>query len=54
MTNIAAVMGRFNAIFLERPPEKLVYLIAADCVMEGTGPAPAGNVWTEYAECLAC
>jgi hypothetical protein len=37
-------MGQFNAAVLERAPEKLVGLIAADCVMEGTGLAPDGNV----------
>src|SRR5262249_10190402 len=35
----AVVIAQFNAAFLERAPEKLVDLIAADCVMEGTGPA---------------
>ena len=53
MTDTAAVIDQFNASFLERAPEKLVDLIAADCVMEGTGPAPDGNVWTGYDECLA-
>jgi SnoaL-like domain len=32
---------------------RLVDLIAKDCVMEGTAPAPNGNVWTGYEECLA-
>jgi len=49
----ANVIDQFNAAFLERAPEKLVDLIADDCVMEGTGPAPEGNVWTGYEECLA-
>jgi len=49
----ANVIDQFNAAFLERAPEKLVDLIADDCVMEGTGPAPNGNVWTGYEECLA-
>jgi len=49
----ANVIDQFNAAFLERAPEKLVDLIADDCVMEGTGPAPDGNVWTGYEECLA-
>jgi hypothetical protein len=53
MTDTAAVIDRFNAVFLDRAPEELVDLIAADCVMEGTGPAPDGNVWTGYDECLA-
>jgi ketosteroid isomerase-like protein len=53
MTNTAAVIDQYNAAFLERAPEKLVDLIADDCVMEGTGPAPDGNRWTGYDECLA-
>jgi SnoaL-like domain len=53
MTDTPAVIDQFNAAFLERAPEKLVDLIAPDCVMEGVGPAPDGNVWTGYDECLA-
>lgn len=53
MTDTATIIDQYNAAFLERSPEKLVDLIAADCVMEGTGPAPDGNVWTGYDECLA-
>jgi hypothetical protein len=53
MNDTAAVIDQYNAAFLERAPEKLVDLIAADCVMEGTGPAPDGNRWTGYDECLA-
>jgi ketosteroid isomerase-like protein len=53
MTNTTAVIDQYNAAFLERAPEKLVDLIAPDCVMEGTGPAPDGNVWRGYEECLA-
>jgi SnoaL-like domain len=53
MTDTTTVIDQFNAAFLEREPEKLVDLIAADCVMEGTGPAPDGNRWTGYDECLA-
>jgi hypothetical protein len=44
---------RFDAAFRERAPEKLVDLVAADCVMEGTGPAPDGDVWTGCDECPA-
>jgi ketosteroid isomerase-like protein len=39
--------------FRLRAPEKLVDIIADDCVMEGVGPAPDGNRWTGYDECLA-
>lgn len=53
MTDTRAVIDRFNTAFRERAPEELVGIIAEDCVMEGTGPAPDGNVWTGYDECLA-
>ena len=53
MTDTAAVIDQYNAAFVERAPEKLVDLIAPDCVMEGTGPEPDGNRWTGYDECLA-
>ena len=53
MTDTAAVIDEYNAAFLERAPEKLVDLIGPDCMMKGTGPAPNGNVWRGYDECLA-
>ena len=53
MTDTAAVIDQYNAAFRERAPEKLVDVIGPDCVMEGTGPAPDGNRWTGYDECLA-
>jgi ketosteroid isomerase-like protein len=53
MSDTASVIDQYNAAFLERAPAKLVDLIAADCVMEGTGPAPDDNRWTGYDECLA-
>ena len=53
MTDTTTVIDRFNTAFRERAPEVLVDLIADDCRMEGTGPAPDGNVWTGYDECLA-
>lgn len=53
MTDTASVIDRFNSAFRKRAPEKLVDLIAADCVMEGTAPAPDGNVCRGYDECLA-
>lgn len=51
--DIATVIDQYNAAFLTQAPEMLVDLIADDCVMEGTGPAPDGNRWTGYDECLA-
>lgn len=53
MNDTATVIDQYNTAFLERAPKKLVNLIADDCVMEGTGPAPDGNRWTGYDECLA-
>ena len=44
MKDTATVIDQFNAAFRERAPEKLADIIAEDCVMEGTGPAPDGNV----------
>jgi ketosteroid isomerase-like protein len=53
VTDTSTIIDRFNAAFLERAPDKLVGLIADDCVMEGTGPAPDGDRWSGYDECLA-
>ena len=53
MTDTRTIMDQYNAAFLERAPEKLVDLLAPDCVMEGVGPAPDGIIWTGYDECLA-
>jgi hypothetical protein len=53
MTNTETIIDQFNAAFRDRAPDMLVDIIADDCVMEGTGPAPDGNVWTGYDECLA-
>jgi len=52
-TDTTTVIDRYNDAFLQQAPELLVDLIAEDCVMEGTGPAPDGNRWTGYDECLA-
>jgi ketosteroid isomerase-like protein len=53
MTDTAAVIDQFNAVFREHAPDKLLDIIAADCVMEGAGPEPDGNRWTGYDECVA-
>ena len=53
MTDTTTVIRQFNDAFLNRAPEQLVDIIADDCVMEGVGPAPDGNVWAGYDECLA-
>jgi uncharacterized protein (TIGR02246 family) len=53
MDDTRAIIDQYNAAFLERDPEKLVGILADDCVMEGVGPAPEGNVWKGHDECLA-
>ena len=53
MHDTATIIDQFNAAFRDRDPQQLVDVIGADCVMEGTGPAPDGNVWRGYDECLA-
>lgn len=53
MNDTAAVIDRFHSAFLEHDPGRLQEIIAEDCVMEGVGPAPEGNRWMGYAECLA-
>ena len=53
MTNTRTIIEQFNAAFLERAPDKLLDIVADDCVMEGVGPAPDGNRWVGYEECIA-
>ena len=53
MTDTNTVIEQFNEAFRLQEPERLVDIIADDCVMEGVGPAPDGNRWTGYDECLA-
>ena len=53
MTTTDTVIEQFNEAFRLLEPERLVDIIADDCVMEGVGPAPDGNRWTGYDECLS-
>jgi ketosteroid isomerase-like protein len=53
MTDTNTVIEQYNEAFRLRAPEMLVDIIADDCVMEGVAPAPDGNRWTGYDECLA-
>src|SRR5262249_51325353 len=39
MTDTATLIQQFNEAFLLRAPERLVDIIADNCVMEGVGPA---------------
>lgn len=46
------VIKRFNDAFVERDPDMLVDLVADDCVMESTQPAPNGTRYEGYDACL--
>ncbi len=48
----AEVIKLFNEAFLERDAAKLVDLVADDCVMESTQPAPNGTRYVGYDACL--
>src|SRR4051794_36796001 len=48
-----AVMQRFNAAFQDHDPSGLEALIAEDCVIEATGPAPDGARHVGREACLA-
>jgi hypothetical protein len=41
MTDTNTVVDQFNEAFRLRAPERLVDIIADDCVMEGVGPSNA-------------
>lgn len=49
----AAVMRRFNEVFLRHDPTALRELVAADCVIENTTPAPNGARCVGRDECVA-
>jgi len=48
-----AVIDRFNDVFQRHDPGALDQLVAADCVVENTHPAPDGARFTGRAECVA-
>jgi ketosteroid isomerase-like protein len=48
----AEVIKLFNDAFLERDAAKLVDLVADDCIMENTQPAPNGTRYEGYHACL--
>jgi ketosteroid isomerase-like protein len=52
LRDTAEVIKRFNDAFLERNAAKLVDLVADDCVMESTQPAPNGTPYEGYDACL--
>ncbi len=47
------VLRRFNEVFLSHDPSALAELIAEDCVIEGTRPAPDGERFVGRAACIA-
>ncbi len=48
----ADVIRRFNDAFVQRDPDMLADLVADDCVMESTQPAPNGTRYEGYDACL--
>ena len=49
----AEVMRRFNEVFLRHDPTALHELVASDCVIENTTPAPNGARCVGRDECVA-
>ena len=47
------LMHRFNDAFIHHEPESLVELVAEDCVIENTTPAPNGSRHVGREACLA-
>lgn len=48
-----AILQRFNQVFLEHDPVALPELVAEDCVIENTQPAPDGSRHEGKAACVA-
>jgi len=48
----AAILARFNQAFLDHDPAPLPDLVAEDCVIENTRPAPDGSRHEGKAACL--
>lgn len=48
----AEVIKQFNDAFVQRDPRRLVDLVADDCVMESSQPAPNGARYEGYEACL--
>ncbi|HEV7165599.1 MAG TPA: nuclear transport factor 2 family protein [Gammaproteobacteria bacterium] len=49
----ADVLRRFNDVFLNHDPGPLTELVAEDCVIEGTRPAPDGERFVGREACIA-
>ena len=50
---VTELMHRFNAAFIRHEPAALVELVAEDCVIENTQPAPNGSRHVGRDACLA-
>jgi ketosteroid isomerase-like protein len=48
-----AILQRFNQVFLKHDPDPLAELVADDCVIENTQPAPDGARYEGKAACVA-
>lgn len=48
----AAILQRFNQVFLRHDPSVLQNLVAEDCVIENTQPAPDGSRHVGRAACI--
>ena len=48
-----AVLHRFNQVFLSHKPDALAELVADDCVIENTQPAPDGARYEGKEACVA-
>ena len=48
-----AVLRRFNDVFLKHDPAPLAELVAPECVIENTVPAPDGARYEGKAACIA-
>jgi ketosteroid isomerase-like protein len=53
LPDTAEVIRRFNDAFQRHDASDLVHLVAEDCVLENTQPAPNGSRHVGRAECLA-
>jgi hypothetical protein len=47
------LLKRFNSVFLGHDPGDLVHLVADDCVIENTNPAPDGSRHEGKQACIA-
>jgi hypothetical protein len=49
----AEVLHRFNEVFLSHDPAALAELVAEDCIIENTNPAPDGSRHVGREACIA-